>query len=149
MDERCHFARRLENSPARLPLVRNLSNVVVDDAESAAQAEVAEARRDRDVSVEKDEQQRYRLAVACLASRRDGGAGALGALPQLAYRVRPALACIIGARRAWTVEIISSVSIPCRYVPVVDRCECPSWRWISGSGIPSCSSSTACAWRNW
>ena len=29
--------------------------------------------------------------------------------------------------------------------PVVDRCECPSWRWISGSGIPSCSSSTACA----
>jgi hypothetical protein len=27
---------------------------------------------------------------------------------------RPALACIIGARRAWTVEMISSVSIPCR-----------------------------------
>ena len=23
-----------------------------------------------------------------------------------------------------------------------------SWRWISGSGIPSCSSSTACAWRS-
>ena len=26
--------------------------------------------------------------------------------------------------------------------PVVDRCECPSWRWISGSGIPSRNSST-------
>ena len=24
---------------------------------------------------------------------------------------------------------------PARPYPVVDRCECPSWRWISGSGI--------------
>ena len=32
------------------------------------------------------------------------------------YRVRPALACIIGARLAWTVEMISSVSIPCKYI---------------------------------
>jgi hypothetical protein len=40
----------------------------------------------------------------------------------LGYRARPALACIIGARRAWTVEMLSSVSIACRYVPVVDRC---------------------------
>ena len=31
------------------------------------------------------------------------------------YRARPALACIIGARRAWTVEMISSEEIPCRY----------------------------------
>ena len=30
------------------------------------------------------------------------------------YRARPALACIIGARRAWTVEMISSEEIPCR-----------------------------------
>ena len=37
------------------------------------------------------------------------------------YRARPALACIIGARRAWTVEMISSEEIPCRYVPVVER----------------------------
>jgi hypothetical protein len=41
-------------------------------------------------------------------------AGAHDALPQFGYRARPALACIIGARRAWTVEMISSVSIPCR-----------------------------------
>ena len=31
--------------------------------------------------------------------------------------------------------MISSEEIPFRYVPVVERCECPSWRWISGSGI--------------
>ena len=31
----------------------------------------------------------------------------------------------------------------------MERCECPSWRWISGSGMPSCNSSTACAWRSW
>ena len=30
------------------------------------------------------------------------------------YRASPALACIIGARRAWTVEMISSEEIPCR-----------------------------------
>ena len=47
-------------------------------------------------------------------------------------RARPALACIIGPRRAWTVEMISSEEMPCRYVPVVDRCECPGWRWIKG-----------------
>jgi hypothetical protein len=28
--------------------------------------------------------------------------------------VESSLACIIGARRAWTVEMISSVSMPCR-----------------------------------
>ena len=38
---------------------------------------------------------------------------------------------------------------PSRWVPVGERCEWPSWRWISGSGIPSCISSTACAWRSW
>jgi len=102
VDERCHFARRLENSPARLPLVRNLSNVVVDDAESAAQAEVAEARRDRDVSVEKDEQQRYRLAVACLASRRDGGAGSAGCTP--AGRLQGEAGAGVHHRRASRVD---------------------------------------------
>ena len=30
------------------------------------------------------------------------------------YRARPALACIIGARRAWTVEMISSEEMPCK-----------------------------------
>ena len=30
------------------------------------------------------------------------------------YRASPALACIIGARREWTVEMISSEEIPCR-----------------------------------
>jgi hypothetical protein len=36
------------------------------------------------------------------------------ALPQVLYKARPALACIIGARRAWTVEMASSESIPYR-----------------------------------
>ena len=39
------------------------------------------------------------------------------------YRARPALACIIGARRPLTVEMISSEEIPCRKAPVVERCE--------------------------
>ena len=43
-----------------------------------------------------------------------GVAGARHALPRGLYRARPALACIIGARRAWTVEMISSEEIPCR-----------------------------------
>ena len=30
------------------------------------------------------------------------------------YKARPALACIIGARRAWMVEMISSEEMPCR-----------------------------------
>jgi hypothetical protein len=42
------------------------------------------------------------------------GAGAHRALPQVVYRARPALACIIGARRAWILEMISSEEIPCR-----------------------------------
>ena len=36
------------------------------------------------------------------------------ALPQVRYNASPALACIIGARRAWTVEMISSEEMPCR-----------------------------------
>jgi len=36
------------------------------------------------------------------------------ALSQVRYKASPALACIIGARRAWTVEMISSEKIPCR-----------------------------------
>ena len=32
------------------------------------------------------------------------------------YSSSPALACIIGARRAWTVEMISSEEMPCRYL---------------------------------
>jgi hypothetical protein len=35
---------------------------------------------------------------------------------RVAYKARPALACIIGARRAWTVEMISSEEMPCRYL---------------------------------
>jgi hypothetical protein len=38
---------------------------------------------------------------------------------------------------------------PARPYPVVERCKCHGWRWISGSGIPSRNSSTACAWRSW
>jgi hypothetical protein len=46
---------------------------------------------------------------------------------------RPALTCIIGARRAWIVPMISSTSIPCRYTLVVDTYECPSYRWMTGN----------------
>jgi hypothetical protein len=48
------------------------------------------------------------------AGRLAGVGGARHALPLVFYRARPALACIIGARRAWTVEMISSEEIPCR-----------------------------------
>ena len=56
---------------------------------------------------------------------------------------RPALTCIIGARRAWIMSMISSISIPCRYTLVVETYECPSCLWITGSGTPSRASSTA------
>jgi hypothetical protein len=59
-----------------------------------------------------------------------------------------ALACMIGARRAWTVEMISSVVIPCsRYRSLRDG-HGRAGRWISVSGSPSCRRSTACAWRS-
>ena len=53
------------------------------------------------------------------------------------------LTCIIGARRAWIVSMISSISIPCRYTLVVETYECPSCLWITGSGTLSRASSTA------
>jgi hypothetical protein len=63
----------------------------------------------------------WRLVAAYALSERltpvqefGGVAGARRALPLVFYRARPALACIIGARRAWTVEMISSEEIPCR-----------------------------------
>jgi hypothetical protein len=55
----------------------------------------------------------------------------------------PALTCIIGARLAWIALMISSVLIAWSYTLVVDTYECPSWRWITGSGTPSRASSTA------
>jgi hypothetical protein len=58
---------------------------------------------------------------------------------------RPALAGIIGARRAWTESMISALSIPCRYTDVIPRLACPSWRWMTFSGTPSRAISTACA----
>jgi hypothetical protein len=61
----------------------------------------------------------------------------------LAQSSSPALTCIIGARLAWIALMISSVLIPWRYTLVVDTYECPSWRWITGSGTPSRASSTA------
>jgi hypothetical protein len=61
----------------------------------------------------------------------------------LAQRSSPALTCIMGARLAWIALMISSVLIPWRYTLVVDTYECPSCRWITGSGTPSRASSTA------
>ena len=42
-----------------------------------------------------------------------------------------------GARRAWTVSMISALSIPCRYTAVMPRLVWPIWRWIPGRGTPS------------
>jgi hypothetical protein len=39
-----------------------------------------------------------------------------------------ALIGIIGARRAWTVTMISGLSMPCRYTEVMPRSLWPSWR---------------------
>jgi hypothetical protein len=44
------------------------------------------------------------------------------------YRLRAALAGIIGGRREWTALTISLGSIPCKYVEVVPRSVC----WICG-----------------
>ena len=51
----------------------------------------------------------------CLARERAPGVRERGGAPAgVGYRARPALACIIGARLAWMVEMISSVLIPSR-----------------------------------
>ena len=56
---------------------------------------------------------------------------------------RPEVAGITGAARRWTVSMISALSIPWRYTDVIPRCACPSWRWMTTIGTPSCASSTA------
>ena len=58
-------------------------------------------------------------AGCCLRAERssDRGGPAAGRVMRsrvVLYSSRPALACIIGARRAWTVEAISSEEMPCR-----------------------------------
>jgi hypothetical protein len=55
-----------------------------------------------------------------------------------------ALTGIMGERRAWTVSMISPLSMPCRYTEVMPRLLCPSWRWMTMSGTPSRAIST---WR--
>jgi hypothetical protein len=42
--------------------------------------------------------------------------------------LRPALAGIMGGRRAWIVSMISVLSMPCTYVLVTPRWAC----WICG-----------------
>jgi hypothetical protein len=65
-------------------------------------------------------QGQWRLAAAYARSDRRPWTGVGGSRERVLrsrvvlYRARPALACIIGARRAWTVEMISSEEIPCR-----------------------------------
>jgi len=59
-------------------------------------------------------------AGCCLREERSSDPGADGRGERVMrshlvpYSSRPALACIIGARRAWTVEMISSEEMPCR-----------------------------------
>ena len=88
------------------------------------------------------------LEVGLLLSREAGApaGGARACRPVrgaslLAQSSSPALTCIIGARLEWIALMISSVLIPWRYTLVVDTYECPSWRWITGSGTPSRASS--------
>jgi hypothetical protein len=66
-------------------------------------------------------------------------------LPWFVPSRSPALADIIGARRARTAVMISSGSMPGREIDVVPRLACPSWRWMMFSGTPSRASSSACA----
>jgi len=94
---------------------------------------IAEATDDLDVAPGKDEQEPRRLAAGfrrsdsapsplCKAMAASCEAAEVAArlrepihaLPQVAYKASPALACIIGARLAWTVEMISSDEMPCR-----------------------------------
>jgi hypothetical protein len=63
-------------------------------------------------------------------------------------RVSPAVAEMVGWRRERTASMISLGSIPCRYVLVVLRSVCPSWRWMMLIATPSRASSTACACRS-
>jgi len=60
------------------------------------------------------------------SSGRSGGAVALPLATRGQSR-SPAVADIIGARRARTAVMISSGSIPCRLIEVVPRLVCPSW----------------------
>ena len=63
----------------------------------------------------RDEKEPWQLAFASTLSSRQAVGGSASCAPaRSGYRARPALACIIGARRAWTAEMISSESIPCR-----------------------------------
>lgn len=57
----------------------------------------------------------WRLAAAYARSDRPtGGRERVMRSRVVIYYSRPALACIIGARRAWTVETISSEEMPWR-----------------------------------
>jgi hypothetical protein len=59
-----------------------------------------------------DEEQQSRLAVLILDESGSGGVG-IAKWDQLVRR-SPVVAGIIGALRAWTVAMISALSIPCR-----------------------------------
>ena len=72
-------------------------------------------------AAESDENERGALAVALVLSDSGVSEGGWGRWRERIVRSRhcrhssrPALACIIGARRAWTVEMISSEEIPWR-----------------------------------
>ena len=55
-------------------------------------------------------------------SRRPGRCGPYGPTRS------PAFAGIMGARRSWTVSMISVLSMPRRYTEVTPRSACPNWR---------------------
>ena len=78
--------------------------------------------------------------------RRAGAPGALPLADAVAQSRNPAVADIIGARRARTAAMISSGSSL-----EVDRRRAEvgvaSWRWMMLSGTPSPASSSACACR--
>jgi hypothetical protein len=84
-----------------------------------------------------------RLPVGSTTSRRGHGLRSPPTSRVAFQSLSPALAGITGAVRAWIVLMISVVSMPCRYVLVTPRWACPSWRWMTGSGIPSRAISTA------
>jgi hypothetical protein len=113
--------------PARVYARRDAATPTCAAADDACIREVASARTALPprslgtMSRRERNARRERVTLASFPKRwraLAGPAGAVAVLPLTPFRVvqscRPALADIIGARLAWTVAMISSVSMPCR-----------------------------------
>jgi hypothetical protein len=66
-----------------------------------------------------------------------GGGAVAAAIDSYGPIRSPALAGMTGARRSWTVSMISRLSIPRKYTDVTAKSACPSCRWMTVIEIPS------------